>query len=307
MTTLDLTLTLVSPAFIYGAYQRGRGDDIRPEMRGQSVRGQLRYWLRAIIGAQSDSLSRMWERESAVFGSTGAGSVVSVRVYPPPLQRIQTEQVDMLPHRTNPRERSPSKAISVDQKFSLQIVTRPGVMIPDDALAALKVWSLLGGVGKRSRRMFGAIRIGAKDNPLWYAAPKTADDLAGLITQTLTQAVSKPATFTREPAWPTLHPKYSWVVVGREAYENSQQANAALFNLLRGPYREHERSFGHAMGGRRASPLHAQVRRIGTEYYPVLTALRAGPTDRDIKWDVVARFMKDAEDRFNGTTVWGGW
>lgn len=307
MTTLDLTLTLVSPAFIYGAYQRGRGDDIRPEMRGQSVRGQLRYWLRAIIGAQSDSLSRMWERESAVFGSTGAGSVVSVRVYQRQTLNVNPNEA-MLPHREySGGNVSRQAALRAGQAFDLQIVTRPGVAIPDDALAALKVWSLLGGVGKRSRRMFGAIRIGAKDNPLWYAAPKTADDLTGLIKQTLTQSINKPATFTREPAWPTLHPKYSWVVVGREAYENSQQANAALFNLLRGPYREHERSFGHAMGGRRASPLHAQVRRIGTEYYPVLTALRAGPTDRDIKWDVVARFMKDAEDRFNGTTVWGGW
>jgi len=306
MTILDLTLTLVSPAFIYGAYQRGRGDDIRPEMRGQSVRGQLRYWLRAIIGAQSDNLSKMWERESAVFGSTGAGSVVSVRVYPRQTPNINPNEA-MLPHREySGGNVSKQAALKADQKFDLQIVTRPGVAIPDDALMALKVWSLLGGVGKRSRRMFGAIRLTSKDT-LWYATPKTPDDLAGLIKQTLTQSINKPAPLGKDPAWPTLHPKYSWVVVGRDAYENTEQANTALFNLLRGSYRADERSFGHAMGGRRASPLHAQVRLIGQEYYPVLTALRAGPPDRDIKWDVVARFMKDAEDRFNGTTVWGGW
>jgi CRISPR-associated protein Cmr1 len=307
MPQIDFTLTLVSPAFLYGAYQRG--SDAQPELRAQSVRGQLRYWLRAIIGAQTTDLKQVWDRESAVFGSTGAGSAVSVRVYA--RREVQTNDLEpMLPHREYSGGKvSPAKAISADQRFSLQLVTRPGVAAPADALDALKVWSLLGGLGKRSRRMFGAVRVSSKDE-LWYATPQNAEEFMVLADTTLKTAIGVTQKRTNIPDWPTLHPQHSWVVVGREAYDSAKEANQALFGLLRDhnrPYRNESDTFGFAGGGgRRASTLHAQVRQIDDKYYPVLTALRSRP-EQKIKWDVLARFMKDAQQKFNGETVWGGW
>ena len=61
-----------------------------------------------------------------------------------------------------------------------------------------------------------------------------------------------------------------------------------------------------ARGGRRASPLIAQVRRIGGHYYPVLTAFRSEPSSR-IDWNVVRDFMRDAQSRYSGIHVYGGW
>ncbi len=302
MAKIELTLTVLSPMFIYGAYQRG--DSAQPELRAQSVRGQLRYWLRAVLGARAANLKQVWEAESAIFGSTGMGSAVSVRLYS---QRAATAQYPMLPHRQGSgKPVSPAEGFEPETQAVLELVTRPGIPLPDDALHALKVWSLLGGLGKRSRRMFGAVRLTSQDAQ-WYPAPQTVDDFMSLVHNALGAAVGSPRPLNRDPEWPTLHPGHSWVVVGWEAYDSAEEANQALFSLLRGPYRSHERSFGHAMGGRRASPLHAQVRRVGPAYYPVLTALRAGPPDRDIRWDVVGQFMRDAKQQFNGETVWGGW
>lgn len=305
MATIEFTLTVVSPTFMYGAYQRG--GDVQPEMRAQSVRGQLRYWLRAIIGAQDTNLKAMWDRESAVFGSTGMGSAVSVRVYP--RQGIQTGNEPMLPHREfGGGNVSRALAITANQRFSLQLVTRPGVDLPADALNALKVWSLIGGTGKRSRRMFGAVRLSSKDEA-WYATPQTVDELIALTGTTLKAVIGAPPKRASIPDWPTLHPQHSWVVIGREDCGSAKEANQALFGLLRDthrPYRNESDTFGFATGGRRASTLHAQVRQIGDAYYPVLTALRSQPEQR-IKWKVLADFMNEATRHFNGETVWGGW
>lgn len=304
MATIEFTLTVVSPTFMYGAYQRG--SDTQPEMRAQSVRGHLRYWLRAIIGAQDTNLRAIWDRESAVFGSTGMGSAVGVRVYP---RSFEPERVPMMPHKSNPhdRKRSEQQAIPEGTSASLQLVTRPGVAMPDDALNALKVWSLLGGLGKRSRRMFGAVRLSSKDEA-WYATPQTVDELIALTRTTLQTVIDTPSA-SAIPDWPTLHPQHSWVIVGKRHFSSAEEANERLFRdlLRKGEYLNEDTSFGFAGGGgRRASTLHAQVRRIGNVYYPVLTALRSQP-DHKIKWDVLARFMNEATQHFNGETVWGGW
>jgi len=97
-------------------------------------------------------------------------------------------------------------------------------------------------------------------------------------------------------------------VIGKRGESDWETMIRALFtNLLRTPkYIPHdERSFGYAMGGRRASPLIAQVRKIGDKYYPVLTVMRSKP-DKDINWHVLNDFMKDAKSRWQGIDVWGG-
>ena len=75
MAVHEFTLKVVSPMFLNGAYTQ------QPELRAASVRGQLRYWLRAYLGAQTSDLKAIWEKESAVFGSTGQGSAVNVGVF----------------------------------------------------------------------------------------------------------------------------------------------------------------------------------------------------------------------------------
>jgi CRISPR-associated protein Cmr1 len=287
------TLKVTTPLFLYGADQR------EPEIRTASVRGQLRYWFRAIEGANTVDLKELWKAESALFGSTEGSSVVSLRLYAD--GELKTASYAMLPHRKETREQSWQDAISPDQKLRLEIVTRPGVArVPPKVIKALITWLLLGGLGKRSRRMFGALESSNLTGKL-----ADGDALADTIGQNL-QTIVKYSDLPGVPAFPTLHPDYSRVVVGTAGFPDWETLIRELFGLLRSDqYRSHERTFGYAMNGRRASPLIAQVRRIGDKYYPVLTAMRSTPA-RDINWQILDSFMDDAEARWNGKTVWGG-
>ena len=306
MAIYNYKMRLVSPAFVAGA------DKNKPEMRAASIRGQLRYWLRATVGASTDSLDDVWKRESAVFGSTGGGSTVSVRAFRDSPAKI--DDYPMLPHRTNEGRRGLSiqSALKPGQLYDLELVTRPGVPLPSDAVNSLGLWSLLGGVGRRSRRMFGAVQVTTSgESDQWYVAPETANEMAVLIRNILTNAVSS-FNYRNIPNFPTLNPAHSWIIVGKTPYSSQEDLVISLFrDLLRtDKFRNKSDTFGQAMGGRRASPLIAQVRRIHINgedhYYPVLTALRSKPDTR-IDWQHLKLFMETAEKHFNAVRVWGGW
>lgn len=287
-----LKLKVITPLFLYGA------DQNRPEIRAASVRGQLRYWFRAIEGANTTQLNELWDEESALFGSTAGSSTLSLRIYP--AAELTTGRYAMLPHRTNTSLQSPQNAIAPNQELRLEIVARPGIgKVPPKVIRALVTWLLLGGLGKRSRRMFGALESPALTGKLTDGSA-LADEIARYL-----QTIVKYSDIPSVPQFPTLHPAHSWVVVGTTGRSDWLDLIKDLFELLRSNSYRDQRTFGYAMGGRRASPLIAQVRRIGDHYYPVLTAMRSKP-DQDIKWKVLDQFMDEAQDRWKGETVWGG-
>ena len=299
MQRKEYTLKVISPMFSNGADPKARES---LEVRAASVRGQLRYWLRAIIGAQNAELKYLWDKESDVFGTTELGSKVAVRVYPIAVDAQYVKKSEMLPHKDSERERSPSWAIQPNWKVSLELVARKGAL-PEPALHALHLWSLLGGLGKRSRRMFGAFKLSDSDATR-YNSP---EELASAIKQTLNKAIVQVSPMPDTPKFPTLHPKHSWIIVGKCGYDDYEDAVISLFrDLLRSAkFRPNQDSFG-GVRPRRSSPLIAQLRQIDNKYYPVLTVLRAKP-DSKINWNVVRDFMEAATRHFNAEKVWGSW
>ncbi len=299
MKKKTFSLEVISPMFSNGADPKSENS---LEVRAASVRGQLRYWLRAVIGAQTTKLDDLWKRESGVFGATDQGSKVAVRVYPIAVDKDFTDKSEMLPHKAADRERSPSWAIQPKWKVTLELVTRHGDL-PQEALHALHIWALLGGLGKRSRRMFGAFKLSGGGAPS-YDSPEA---MAASIREALTKAGCNVNTTPDLPSFPTLHPKHSWIIVGKRGYEDYEDAVISLFrDLLRNStFRPKQDSFGSA-NPRRSSPLIAQLRQIGNRYYPVLTALRARP-DHRIEWNTVRDFMNAATRHFNAEKAWGGW
>lgn len=300
MTIYNFKLKLISPAFIAGT------DKNNPEMRAASIRGQLRYWLRAMIGASTDSLEEVWQRESAVFGSTTNGSAVNVRVYRD--KPAKSEKYAMLPHRTNERERSFQVALSPGQVYDLQLVTRPGVLLSEDALYALALWSLLGGIGRRSRRMMGAVEVQAQSDVTWYDNYQSPEAFKETILNVLNSTLVSPISTTQVPSFPVLRPNDSWIIIGAAA-DSYEEANQEFFRkLLRNTtFKPNQDAFGYARRNRRASPLHAQVRRIGDDYYPVITAFRSEPMDKPNYSNILHDFMQAALKHYNGIHVWGGW
>ncbi len=326
MPRLSFQLRTISPLFLAGADSQGE-----PELRAASIRGQLRYWLRAVHGADVSGLDSVWKREAAVFGATDRGSVVSIRFTSD--ETIVPQNAPMLPHRLvtgkNPLKR---RAIPRGTICKLALVTRPGQALPDDFVKALSTWLLLGGVGKRSRRTFGAFAIDDVDvtpgvrvdraNRWWATPPQTPDDLIKAIHahfQWLYPAGTTFAPVSGIPDYPTLHPQHSRIVVCKRRFASAQEANQRLFNdLLRSnthPYvqPQHKVMFGYATAGRRASPVLAQVRQTGRAYALILTAMRSPlkrshelPATWQPDWTVVNQFLDEAETLFHGETVWGG-
>jgi CRISPR type III-B/RAMP module RAMP protein Cmr1 len=71
---VELTLETVTPLFLGGADQRS-------ELRPASVRGALRFWLRALLGSElGDSMSDLHDEESAVFGNIDYAAPVVLRL-----------------------------------------------------------------------------------------------------------------------------------------------------------------------------------------------------------------------------------
>jgi CRISPR-associated protein Cmr1 len=323
MASLRLKLVTTAPTFLKGADPKGD-----PEFRAASIRGQLRYWLRAMLGAYTQDLKEIWKHESAVFGSTERGSVVTVRVSRGVVKQNEesNEPRDnrnpprykpyLLPHRPNDREKSPDYAIRPGTQVTLDLLTRPAVTFPEDVKNALSLWLLLGGVGKRSRRMMGGLQLASLTNdnnlpiPEWMTiTPDTPQLWAEWYQYELINMISQPTSQTGEiPKFPTLHPSHSCVLVGQRLFDSATDANQALFGLLRNNiFRPNSDAFGYAGGGgRRASPVIAQVRKLDDDhYFPVLTIFQSNPLKpRD--WNTIMNsFIDAAKTTFNATHVYG--
>jgi hypothetical protein len=179
--------------------------------------------------------------------------------------------------------------------------------MPPEAITALKLWALLGGLGKRSRRMFGAFSLKGAE----FSTPDTVDNYIEALKAALkTIKVNKDDLYKSSiPSFPTLHPKHAWIIVGRRSFDDHEDAVKHLFTkLLRlDQFRSKDKTFGSA-SPRRSAPLIAQVRRIGGTYYPILTAIRSEPAE-NIDWRHLKKFMETAaqKNHFNAETVWGGW
>jgi CRISPR-associated protein Cmr1 len=77
MHRIELELSTVTPAFI------GTSDpEKRAEWTAKSVRGQLRWWLRAVLGGEPGGQDKVREVEEAIFGSTSRRSAVRIMVRP---------------------------------------------------------------------------------------------------------------------------------------------------------------------------------------------------------------------------------
>lgn len=88
MERTTLHLEIVTPCFLGGADQTSTA-----EWRAASVRGQLRWWFRAVAGGAFDGdLKRVRRAEAALFGSTKQASLLRVRTLgQPPQQEAGSE------------------------------------------------------------------------------------------------------------------------------------------------------------------------------------------------------------------------
>ncbi len=237
---LVVTLKTVTPLFLGGADPRGE-----PELRAASVRGALRFWLRALLGGVlgDRDLDALHRAESTVFGSTERASPVVVRLTHrsfgknniKPFSELHSNKIGVaylfFAARGTKTERERS-AINVGEWFQLHLEERFGRGEPQGkalkhAYAALWLLTHLGGLGSRSRRGAGSLQVtevieqsqGLNDLPSLTISAKTPTELVQELKNGLARlrqfvGASQTASVASPSAFDVLHSNACriWVV-----------------------------------------------------------------------------------------------
>ncbi|MBW2118383.1 MAG: type III-B CRISPR module RAMP protein Cmr1 [Deltaproteobacteria bacterium] len=326
---LQVKLKTLTPMFLSGE------DGKTPEPRSPSFRGALRYWLRAGLGGVlGDDIELVKKKEASVFGSSEKEIGISpiwIRLSAGEYNTNYTQP--LLPHRgeiwTNYQKKqlknSPRPAIPPGTPLTLTLILKPR---GSPEILEIATWSLLllvafGGVGKRSRRGFGSLRINSIEEmpeelkrntalkECLNEAQKIAADRDKLAAQIKNLHILSRHAFEQfsgksGEAWSKL-PKFSLLAPDTEIFiwcprDNSQtdykSALKALMLKLSGKMADNPKEFAEAFGGikpRRASPLWVSAHQLQNEWALVLTDLRAEMLENrpGNKHNLVTQFLKD--------------
>ena len=269
MHKLTMTLQLVTPLLMFGVFN-GAHRDIhvaQPEIRAASLRGGLRYWLRAVYGAAyGANVEGLHEAESRIFGSTSRGSAVTVRVAHK-LAGIIPKQLVVLPEKVDSNNgKVPHKfagfAITEGneaQSFELILIAHPlrrDVFTPAFYSAVLLAFTL-GGFGKRARRGGGALQIVGIEgdevpemlNPLNVRdGVELADALKTRVFPHIDSALawipSTPYTAHVVPAYPIFASDHCRVFVGKTGHSDYLSALKQIWGIT-GAYHRVQAVDGH--------------------------------------------------------------
>lgn len=161
MISITRNFSFLTAAFAHGAYQ-SQGIN-QPDLRGASVKGQLRWWYDAIIiGCGKSSEDRIFgglrnQKPDEKAGPEASRISVRIRCLSDSLKLLKT---NILLHKPNPGERGPKNAISPGTRYEVSLVPRrEGLSNQEqqDIERALAAWLFLGGVGQRSNRAAGSL------------------------------------------------------------------------------------------------------------------------------------------------------
>lgn len=167
---------VITPMFLRGE------DGKKLELRAPTIKGALRFWWRALHGYLKENELR--EKEKFLFGGIGedsrksAFSIKTKLVKDIPKENV-SGVISPLPH----KQRSfLTEAFLVGTKFEVEfivksfvyyeknkqenkeIIKKDGKEIIDEIENLFELMSILGGLGMRARRGFGAFRIIKKEN-----------------------------------------------------------------------------------------------------------------------------------------------
>lgn len=319
-------IEIVTPLMMGGSDPKAK-----PELRSAPFRGQLRYWLRALLNAAD--ISTLKESEAELMGDTQIGSLVSLRTFYPASPQLAIVPCEILLHLPK-GQRQQGFGFKEGGKFGLEIAARPLVHggVPQQVVDAADLWLTLGGAGKRSRRGMGSLQRSDQ-------IPTNGNELANNIQSLLSRAgishkridasksspVSFPTSFCSDPAdYPAFTPGCWLVLVCREAFPSYKDALYDFWAEHRShePFKDYPVAFGYIKGNlknvehddpdkprsgeRRASPFHLHIARSNPGgngkdgYHMVLTAFHAHPIPSVKSWERVRDLMAELWQKHAG-------
>lgn len=272
----EIRLETVTPLLMHG-WQESLGKDgrqrnrpINAEVRPPSLKGMLRFWWRA-LQYHIESIEKLFLEEISLFGGAGDKDKTrrsSIIIQMDQLKSTITNRHPLLPHKGSNGVVVPG--INAGERFALQISVLKKDSVELDKFIDLMMWSLLvGSFGQRSNRGFGSLEIVGK---IFESVDQYLNEVIQLFERlTEDKIIERDATsyslYVRElhDRWPLFH----CLTVGR-GYSTSQEALIAINQASH----EVAKNFNGALGSadpRRPSPLRATVRKIGDQYYPVIS------------------------------------
>jgi CRISPR-associated protein Cmr1 len=163
--TWERTYTLITPLF--GGGVEPREADPVSVVRATEVRGQLRFWWRALRGWQGQgSVERLLELESTLFGSAGEGGASPLAVEVEVLERGKDVEVAQYGRAVQWYLGFPLRGEGGWARVKEGVAFRLRLRFPErvkslnlaeELEAALWAWETFGGIGARTRRGFGAL------------------------------------------------------------------------------------------------------------------------------------------------------
>ena len=246
LRTLDLDLEVITPLMSGGAARQA-------EVRPPSLRGMMRYWLRALLGGiYGPSLPLVSAVEGGVFGHQSHTSPLALRV------RRGAEAGELPPageawpglgYLLYSAYQTRRDAILPGKTMQLRLQTRPFGLEPIEVdgveLDAGQIWNLglaslwlmtrLGGLGLRMRRGAGNLRLLAEpagwpdELPPALVRAATPAAYAGELAADLAQLRRafgwKPTvTLAHRPSFTVLHPNVCQIYVLDQVYDSWQAA-----------------------------------------------------------------------------------
>lgn len=300
MATIEARYRFSTPAFVSGA------DQAAAELRGQSVRGAVRFWWRALAWSRfGGDMAVLREDEERLFGSTRAQSAVLISVRPAHLPSDSQGPwpsdgweayagYGLVDRRQRPQREffASGSSFVVQARLKRDVGERDACSVADAFIAL----GLLGGIGGRARKGWGALTLEtlSLDDPLArisWSAPTTREAFLAEVARRLEAA--------RECQ---IEPPYSafWAR-SRVAAGGEQDDELAAHELLAERYQCRVKGIGTSDDGagsskeerevfglpratkppirnareRRASPLWLHVHPVQGGALPVATALPA--------------------------------
>ncbi|MDO5067807.1 MAG: type III-B CRISPR module RAMP protein Cmr1 [Propionibacteriaceae bacterium] len=163
-----ITLSTITPMF--GGSPRPTQVNPDHPVTARTVRGHLRFWWRALNGGRFSSLPQLFQAESRIWGSAasehGSPSRVDITVeLLKPAEPLSDKELRRLARQEGITyggygvfDRGKALVEGL-HRFPFKVTATCDEDVWRQAVApAIRAWSLLGGVGRRTRRGFGSLR-----------------------------------------------------------------------------------------------------------------------------------------------------
>jgi len=325
MDKIECEIEILTPMFLGGAPQ---AIDSKPELelRLQSVKGVLRYWYRALIGPEYVS-----SKESDLFGSSDEKigvSKIKIKTGKKKLTLYDKTQFPeikdyMFNHPTqgffiNPlnylaygpvdnKRQIARKAFSPGSKFDLVFFLRGCTKEQRiEFIKTLFLWLNFGGLGSRSRKGYGAIKLLNDDTVFqgqdWFTKDNPINTLRQLMSNILSAEDSYKKTYSYidkdTKLWISKKEGDSWdrclSMLGRDYHKWKQTLSVANEREILGtPLLHGSLNYAHK---RRASPYFLTVFKLADSYYKY--GVLHIPSDYSKDTPIQADIQRNYHDKF---------